>query len=104
MSALNFKHTTMGKGDRKSKKGKIFMGSYGNTRRKKKKIRKFVVQKVTDKSLVLPEVAMPASKGQETSVAEVAKPKVKRAAPKKKTEGKKESKPASKKTAKKSGE
>jgi 30S ribosomal protein S31 len=25
----------MGKGDKKSKKGKIFMGSYGNSRKKK---------------------------------------------------------------------
>ncbi|MCC7302827.1 MAG: 30S ribosomal protein THX [Bacteroidia bacterium] len=27
----------MGKGDKRSKKGKIRLGSYGNTRRKKKK-------------------------------------------------------------------
>ncbi len=27
----------MGKGDKKTKKGKIFAGSFGNTRRRKKK-------------------------------------------------------------------
>ncbi len=30
----------MGKGDRRTKKGKIFRGSYGNSRPKTKKIRK----------------------------------------------------------------
>ncbi len=30
----------MGKGDRRTKKGKIFRGSYGNVRPKTKKIRK----------------------------------------------------------------
>ena len=29
----------MGKGDRRTKRGKIFRGSYGNTRPKKKKLR-----------------------------------------------------------------
>lgn len=29
----------MGKGDKRSKKGKIRLGSYGNTRRRKKKVK-----------------------------------------------------------------
>jgi ribosomal small subunit protein bTHX len=35
---------TVGKGDRKSKKGKIFMGSHGKTRPKLKK-KKFIKEK-----------------------------------------------------------
>ena len=30
----------MGKGDKRTKRGKIFRGSYGNTRKHKKRIRK----------------------------------------------------------------
>jgi ribosomal small subunit protein bTHX len=34
----------MGKGDKSSKKGKISAGTYGNTRRKKKKVTKVKVK------------------------------------------------------------
>lgn len=94
----------MGKGDKKSKKGKIFMGSYGNTRRRKKKNRKFIVQKAAPKSVAAPEITKPMAEEQMAgATAEAAKPKVKRAAPKKKSAEKKEPK-AAKKTSKKTGE
>lgn len=94
----------MGKGDKKSKKGKIFMGSYGNTRRRKKKNRKFIVQKAAPKPIAAPEIVIPAAEEQMAgTIAETAKPKIKRATPKKKPTEKKEPK-AAKKTSKKTGE
>lgn len=92
----------MGKGDRKSKKGKIFMGSYGNTRRRKKKNRKFVVQKKvapTTHQAVAPVPVEPIV----AETAEVTKLKVKKTVPKKKAAEKKE-KPAAKKSSKKKAE
>lgn len=40
----------MGKGDKKSKKGKIFKGSYGKSRPKPKKLRKLKQQKTQSES------------------------------------------------------
>lgn len=95
----------MGKGDRKSKKGKIFMGSFGNTRRRKKKTRKFVVQKSAAKPVALPEVPVTSAVSNvESSAAETSKPKVKRAPVKKKAVEKKEPKATVKKTVKKKEE
>ena len=59
----------MGKGDKKTKKGKIFMGSYGVTRRRKKKKLNLIINKkkaVTAKSTLEKAVEeKSASKGKE---------------------------------------
>lgn len=59
----------MGKGDKKTKRGKIFMGSYGVTRRRKKKKSNLLINKkkdVTAKSTLEKAVEVQsASKGKE---------------------------------------
>jgi 30S ribosomal protein S31 len=71
----------MGKGDRRSRKGKIWAGSYGNSRKRKKSHAAFV-----------PKVKKAAPKAAETAEATEAKvkkaPAKKAAAPKKKAEKK----------------
>ena len=64
----------MGKGDKRSRKGKVWKGSYGNSRKRKK-----------SKAAFVPKVkkAATAPKG-ETEVAEKKAPAKKAAAPKKK--------------------
>jgi 30S ribosomal protein S31 len=79
----------MGKGDKRSRKGKIWKGSFGNTRRKKSSIPAFV-PKPKAKKVAAPQeetlFEVPAIEGAE---AKTAKPK-KAAAPKKpKVEGEK---------------
>ncbi len=85
----------MGKGDKRSRKGKVWRGSYGNTRRKKKGTKPAFVPKPKPKKVIAPVEASLADIGAletiETSAGEVkaAKPK-KAAAPKKqKVEGEK---------------
>ena len=91
----------MGKGDRKSKKGKIFMGSFGNSRKRKKKDRKYVVQKAAVKPVTTP-VTPVAVEAEPLVLTGEAVPKVKKVAAKKKPAVKKE--PKAKKTAPKSEE
>jgi 30S ribosomal protein S31 len=61
--APHFKETFMGKGDKKSKKGKMFMGSYGNSRPSR-------VQKAA-----VGASAAPATSKAATATAAAAKPK-----------------------------
>lgn len=67
------------------------MGSYGKTRQRKKKNRKFVVQKAVAKTVTETPLAVTP---EQVAVAAPEKSKIKRAAaPKKKTAEKKEAKP-----------
>ncbi|MGP8214283.1 MAG: 30S ribosomal protein THX [Bacteroidia bacterium] len=81
-------YNNMGKGDRRSRKGKIWAGSYGVTRKRKK-----------SKAAYVPKVKkVAAPKAAKEEVAEVAEPKVKKApvkkaAPKKKAASKKSEEP-----------
>lgn len=59
---LNQIKTTMGKGDKKSRKGKIFMGSYGVSRPRKKAVSKSaspkkIAKKAEKKAAVAPKKA-----------------------------------------------
>jgi len=77
----------MGKGDKKTKRGKIINGSYGNKRQRKSKVQ-YIAPKVVKKEIT-------------EEVEEVKKAPVKKAAAKKTTTTKKataEKKPAAKKT------
>jgi ribosomal small subunit protein bTHX len=92
----------MGKGDKRSRKGKVWKGSYGNTRRKKKGTKPAFVPKPKAKKVVAPveasleDIGALAGTDGATEV-KAAKPK-KAAAPKKpKGEGEKKA-PAKKKT------
>jgi len=92
----------MGKGDKRSRKGKVWRGSYGKTRPRKESTKTAFVPKAKTKKLTAPIKAMleeiPAGEVMEGTETEVkaAKPK-KAAAPKKpKVEGEKKA-PAKKK-------
>jgi len=92
----------MGKGDKRSRKGKVWKGSYGNTRRKKNSTKPAFIPKPKAKKVIAPVEssladigALETAEGASTE-AKVAKPK-KAAAPKKpKVEGEKKA-PAKKK-------
>ena len=51
----------MGKGDKKTRRGKLFMGSYGNTRPKKSGA-KYVKPEVAEKVVKAEKVAKPKAK------------------------------------------
>jgi DNA-binding protein HU-beta len=100
-----FKYSTMGKGDKKTNKGKRWRGTYGNTRRptskrksqldlenlaKKEKAAKKESAKSTAKKATPAEKAEPAKKATPAAKKTTAK---KTAAPKKATAAKKDSKP-----------
>ena len=78
----------MGKGDRRSRKGKIWAGSYGVTRKKKKKTHgAFVpkVKKAAPAKAAVAETEEKASKAKKAPAKKAAAPK-KKAAPKKSEE------------------
>lgn len=96
----------MGKGDKRSRKGKVWKGSYGNTRRRKKGNRPTFVPKPKAKKIVAPVQTslleeLPVLEAAEATQGEAkaAKPKKVAAAKKPKAEG--EKKPAIKKEPKK---
>ncbi len=69
----------MGKGDKRSRKGKVWRGSYGNTRRKKKKTTPaFIPKPKVKKAPKEVEAAMP-----ESPVLEAVEPKAAKATAKK---------------------
>ena len=72
----------MGKGDRKSKRGKIFMGSYGKSRPAKK-------AKVSAYKAALPSAVKADAPIADTAAAAAHAPSKKKAAPKKKATPKK---------------
>ncbi len=101
----------MGKGDKRSKKGKIWKGSFGNSRRKKKTHKAVFVPKIKTKVKKAPapvEAAVaetPVVEATEVTQAEAATPKVKKTTVKKaKAEGDAEKKPVAKKEPKKKAE
>lgn len=86
----------MGKGDKRSRKGKIWKGSFGNTRRRKKSTRPAFVPKPKAKKTPAPvEAVVAETPDTEAAVVKAAKPK-KVAAKKTKTEGEKKSAPKKK--------
>jgi ribosomal small subunit protein bTHX len=88
----------MGKGDKRSRKGKIWRGSYGNTRRKKEDTKPAFIAKPKAKKVTAPvEANMEATEAVEVAQTEIASAKPKKAAAKKpKVEGEKKA-PAKKK-------
>jgi ribosomal small subunit protein bTHX len=81
----------MGKGDRKSKRGKIFMGSYGNSRKRKKKNK--VVSAPRPKAVKPVKAETKPADAVEAKARSTAKKAVKKPAAKKAAAPKKEAKP-----------
>lgn len=68
------KNNIMGKGDQKSKRGKITIGSYG-VRRPRKAAKKVLAAPVVDKKVEKPEVAPEVKEVKEAKEVKVAAPK-----------------------------
>jgi 30S ribosomal protein S31 len=96
---------TMGKGDKRSRKGKVWRGSYGNTRRKKKGTKPAFVPKPKPRKIIAPVEASLTDIGAletiEASQGESKTTKPKKAAPVKKAKAEGEKKAVVKKEPKK---
>jgi ribosomal small subunit protein bTHX len=95
---------TMGKGDKRSRKGKVWRGSYGNTRPRNKVTKPAFVPKPKAKKTVAPIQTslleeLPVLETTETTQGEVKAAKPKKAAAPKKPKAEGEKKPAVKKKA-----